>query len=84
MGYVGGMFADHYFGGGDFGVGIDARWMQHPLWGHDSLFFRNGYMATPLIQCRKGNGGTQERADGMEIEVSPERKDELMALLFGR
>ncbi|WP_143072941.1 hypothetical protein [Parapedobacter indicus] len=46
MGYVGGMFADHYFGGGDFGVGIDARWMQHPLWGHDSLFFRNGYLAT--------------------------------------
>ncbi len=32
---------------------------------------------------RKGNGGTLEMADGMEIEVSPQRKDELMAVLFG-
>lgn len=31
---------------------------------------------------RKGNGGTVEMADGMEIEVSPQRKDELCALLF--
>ncbi len=46
LGYVGGLFADHYFGGGNFGIGIDARWMRHPLWGGDSVFFRNGYIAT--------------------------------------
>jgi len=32
---------------------------------------------------RKGNGGTLEMADGMEIEVSPQRKDELVTILFG-
>jgi len=37
-----------------------------------------------INRYRKGNGGTLEMADGMEIEVSPQRKDDLMALLFGR
>ncbi len=37
-----------------------------------------------INRYRKGNGGTLEMADGMEIEVSPQRKDELMVLLFGR
>lgn len=37
-----------------------------------------------INRYRKGNGGTLEMADGIEIEVSPQRKDELMALLFGR
>ncbi len=36
-----------------------------------------------VSRYRKGNGGTLEMADGMEVEVSPHRKDELMALLFG-
>ena len=36
-----------------------------------------------INRYRKGNGGTLEMADGMEIEVSPQRKDELMASLFG-
>jgi len=53
MGYVGGMFADYYLGGGSFGVGIDARWMQHPLWGQDSLFFRNGYMASTFNTAKR-------------------------------
>ncbi|WP_257658843.1 LytR/AlgR family response regulator transcription factor [Parapedobacter lycopersici] len=35
-----------------------------------------------ITRYRKGNGGTLEMADGMEIEVSPQKKDELMALLF--
>lgn len=46
LGYVGGLFADHYFGGGTFGLGLDARFIEHPVWGTDSLFFRNGYLAT--------------------------------------
>lgn len=37
-----------------------------------------------INRYRKGNGGTLEMADGMEIEVSSQRKDDLMALLFGR
>jgi len=37
-----------------------------------------------INRYRKGSGGTLEMADGMEIEVSPQRKDELMVLLFGR
>lgn len=36
-----------------------------------------------ISRYRKGNGGTLEMVDGMEIEVSPQRKDELMVLLFG-
>lgn len=36
-----------------------------------------------ISRYRKGNGGTLEMADGMEVEVSPQRKEELMALLFG-
>lgn len=31
---------------------------------------------------RKGNGGTLEMADGMEIEVSPQRKVDLLKILF--
>lgn len=53
MGYVGGAFADYYFGGGDFGIGVDARWMQHPLWGNDSVFFRNGFMATTFHTAKR-------------------------------
>ncbi|MFB2120421.1 OmpA family protein [Parapedobacter sp. 2B3] len=45
MGYVGGLFADYYFGG-RFGVGVDARFIRHPQRGSDSLIFSNGYMAT--------------------------------------
>ncbi len=46
LGYVGGLFADHYFRGGNVGIGLDARVLQHPLWGGDSVFFQNGYFAT--------------------------------------
>ncbi|SEL50598.1 two component transcriptional regulator, LytTR family [Parapedobacter koreensis] len=35
-----------------------------------------------INRYRKGNGGTLELADGMEIEVSPQRKEALMAILF--
>ncbi len=53
MGYVGGIFADHYFGAGDFGVGVDARWMQHPLWGSDSVLFQNGYIVTHFNTAKR-------------------------------
>lgn len=36
-----------------------------------------------INRYRKGNGGTLEMADGMEIEVSPQRKDALVEVLFG-
>ena len=53
LGYVGGIFADRYFGGSGFGIGIDARWMQHPLWGSDNAFFRNGYVATAFNTAKR-------------------------------
>lgn len=36
-----------------------------------------------ISRYRRGNGGTLEMADGMEIEVSPQKKEELMNILFG-
>ncbi len=36
-----------------------------------------------INRYRKGNGGTLEMSDGAEIEVSPQRKDELVTVLFG-
>src|SRR3546814_6018360 len=53
LGYVGGLFADYYFGDGHFGIGLDARIMQHPLWGGDSLHFRNGYLATTFNNAKR-------------------------------
>jgi len=35
-----------------------------------------------VVKYRKGDGGTLEMNDGMEIEVSPQRKEELMDRLF--
>lgn len=53
IGYVGGLFADHYFRGGSFGIGIDARLLQHPLWGGDSVIFRNGFLATTFNNAKR-------------------------------
>ena len=53
LGYVGGVFADHYFGDGSFGLGLDARMLQHPLWGRDSLIFDNGYLATTYNNAKR-------------------------------
>ncbi|MDR7131810.1 two-component system LytT family response regulator [Algoriphagus sp. 4150] len=36
-----------------------------------------------INRYRKGNGGTLEMSDGVEIEVSPQRRDGLVAVLFG-
>jgi len=36
-----------------------------------------------VVKYRKGDGGTLELADGKEIEVSPSRKEVLIARLFG-
>ncbi len=53
IGYVGGVFADHYFRGGNFGLGIDARLLQHPIWGGDSVAFRNGFLATTFHSAER-------------------------------
>ncbi|MBN8783397.1 MAG: OmpA family protein [Terrimonas ferruginea] len=45
-GYTAGLFADKYFGGNHWGIGIDARYLQHGLPAFDSVFFGNGYIAT--------------------------------------
>jgi two-component system LytT family response regulator len=35
-----------------------------------------------VVKYRKGDGGTLEMSDGLEVEVSPQRKEELMVRLF--
>src|SRR5690606_40020639 len=45
-GYMGGLFADYFFGQSAFGIGLDAWFLQHPIRHSDSLFFCNGYIAT--------------------------------------
>lgn len=45
-GYTAGLFADKYFGGNHWGVGIDVRYLQHGLPSFDTVFFANGHIAT--------------------------------------
>jgi len=52
-GYMGGVFADYFFGQSAFGIGLDARFLQHPIRHADSLFFRNGYIATDYHNARR-------------------------------
>ncbi len=35
-----------------------------------------------IVKYKRGDGGTLELSDGCEVEVSPQKKDELMARLF--
>ncbi len=44
-GPAGGLFADKYFRGNRWGIGIDARFMQHNIRKFDSVFFANGNIA---------------------------------------
>ncbi len=46
IGYYGGLFADKYFKGNWFGLGIDARLINNNIRPIDSLFFDNGFIAT--------------------------------------
>lgn len=45
-GFTTGIFADKYFSGNNFGLGIDVRMMQHGMRGYDSLLFVNGNIGT--------------------------------------
>lgn len=45
-GYFGGIFFDKYFKGNYFGLGFDARYIQHGIDTYDSLKFKNGFLAT--------------------------------------
>jgi len=79
-GFLGGLFIDKYFSGNTFGLGIDARYLQHPSRSFDSVFFSNGYIAPvyhnqqafkhlavsigPTYQFRKNNLGLELYARG--------------------
>lgn len=47
-GYTFGLFADKYFKGNKWGLGIDARYLTHGIQTPDSFHFANGYIATSL------------------------------------
>jgi len=44
-GYFGAVFMDKYISSSSFGLGIDARFLNHSLQKHDSIIFENGYIA---------------------------------------
>lgn len=48
-GYFGGLAIDQYFKGNKWGIGIDARFLNHDIRKLDSVFFDNGYIATDYI-----------------------------------
>ncbi len=48
-GYFGGLAIDQYFKGNKWGIGIDARFLNHDIRKFDSVFFDNGYIATDYI-----------------------------------
>nr|WP_121270007.1 OmpA family protein [Pedobacter schmidteae] len=48
-GYYGGLAIDQYFKGNKWGIGIDARFLNHDIRKFDSVFFDNGYVATDYI-----------------------------------
>ena len=52
-GYFTGVFADKYFSGNKFGIGVDARYLTHQINQADSLNFQNGYLATTYFNAAK-------------------------------
>jgi len=48
-GYFGGIALDKYFKGGKWGLGLDARFLNHDMRKLDSVFFNNGYVATDYL-----------------------------------
>jgi len=48
-GYFAGLAIDQYFKGNKWGIGIDARFLNHDIRKFDSVFFDNGYVATDYI-----------------------------------
>lgn len=45
-GYFGGVALDQYFKGNQWGLGVDARFLNHDIRKMDSVFFSNGFLAT--------------------------------------
>lgn len=45
-GYFGGLAIDHYFKGNKWGIGLDARFLNHDIRKFDSVFFANGHIAS--------------------------------------
>jgi outer membrane protein OmpA-like peptidoglycan-associated protein len=45
-GYFGGVALDQYFNGNHWGLGVDARFLNHDIRKMDSVFFTNGFLAT--------------------------------------
>lgn len=48
-GYFGGLALDQYFKGNTWGIGVDARFLNHDIRKMDSVFFSNGYLATDYV-----------------------------------
>lgn len=48
-GYFGGLAIDQYFKGNKWGVGLDARFLNHDMRKFDSVFFANGHIATSYV-----------------------------------
>jgi len=48
-GYFGGIALDQFFNGNHWGLGIDARFLNHDIRKMDSVFFSNGYLATDYV-----------------------------------
>lgn len=48
-GYFGGLALDKYFRGGKWGLGLDARFLNHDMKKFDSVFFNNGYVAADYL-----------------------------------
>lgn len=48
-GYYSGFFLDKYFTGNNFGVGIDARYIQNTIIREDTFRFENGFISTDYI-----------------------------------
>lgn len=44
-GFMTGIFTDYYFMRSNFGIGIDARLINHPHESPDTIYFNNGYTA---------------------------------------
>lgn len=45
-GYFGGLAIDQYFWGNKWGIGLDARFLNHDMRKFDSVFFDNGHIGT--------------------------------------
>ncbi|TKC04961.1 OmpA family protein [Pedobacter frigoris] len=48
-GYHAGIAIDKYFKGNNWGIGVDARFLNHDIRKFDSVFFSNGYIATDYV-----------------------------------